>query len=286
MEKAIGIIGGSGLYEMEGLERIAEVEVPTPFGMPSDKLVTGYYAGRKLVFLPRHGRGHRYLPSEVPYRANIYALKSLGVEWVVSLSAVGSLQPEAKPGEVVIPDQFIDRALARPNTFFGNGLAGHVGMADPVCSLLGDAVFKAGEGLGPKFHRGGTYVCIQGPTFGTRAESHLYRQWGATIVGMTNATEAKLAREAELCYATVATVTDFDCWHEEAVSIEAILEVLGKNVNNSKELVRRVVSLIPAERTCACKEAAKYAIMTAPDAVPENTRQAVSLLYGKYLKGA
>jgi 5'-methylthioadenosine phosphorylase len=286
MEKAIGIIGGSGLYEMEGLERIVEVEIPTPFGMPSDKLVTGYFGGRKMVFLPRHGRGHRYMPSEVPYRANIYALKALGVEWVVSLSAVGSLQAEAKPGEVVIPDQFIDRALARPNTFFGNGLVGHVGMADPVCSGLGDAIQKAGEGLGPKFHRGGTYVCIQGPTFGTRAESHLYRQWGATIVGMTNATEAKLAREAELCYATVAMVTDFDCWHEEVVSIEAILEVLKKNVDNSRELIRRIVPLIPAERSCSCKDAAKYAIMTAPSLVPENTRQAVDLLYGKYLKGA
>lgn len=286
MEKAIGIIGGSGLYEMDGLTEIKELEIATPFGMPSDKIVTGKLGDRKLAFLPRHGRGHRFLPTEVPFRANIWALKSLGVEWILSLSAVGSLQAEAKPGEVVLPDQFIDRALSRPNTFFGNGLVGHVGMADPVCGALADAVIKAGEGLGPKFHRGGTYVCIEGPTFGTRAESHLYRSWGATVVGMTNATEAKLAREAEICYVTIAMVTDYDCWHEEVVSIEAILEILGKNVNNSKELVRRVVPLIGKERKCGCAEAAKYAIMTAHDKIPPKTRQAVDLLYGKYLKGA
>jgi 5'-methylthioadenosine phosphorylase len=287
MDRAIGIIGGSGLYEMEGLEDVCEIEISTPFGAPSDKLVTGRYAGRRLVFIPRHGRGHRFLPSEVPYRANVWALKSLGVEWILSLSAVGSLEDGVKPGDICLPDQFIDRTWGRPSTFFGNGIVGHVAMAHPVCSHLGDVVWGTREGLGVDFHRGGTYVCMQGPQFSTRAESFAHRQLGARLIGMTNATEAKLAREAEICYTTVALVTDYDCWHEteEEVSIEAILAVLHKNVETAREIIRRAVPKIPAERNCACRSAAQYAIMTAANLIPPETRRAVDLLYGKYLGG-
>lgn len=287
MDKAIGIIGGSGLYEMDGLEAVREVEVATPFGPPSDALVEGRYAGRRLVFLPRHGRGHRFLPSEVPYRANLWALKSLGVEWVISVSAVGSLDEDARPGHICLPDQFIDRTWGRPNTFFGDGIVGHVGLADPVCASLQQAVWDTRDAVGVPFHRGGAYVCIQGPQFSTRAESFLYRGWGARVIGMTNATEARLAREAELCYTTVALVTDYDCWHEteEEVSVEAVLAVLHRNVDTAKNIIRRVVGAIPGDRTCPCREAARYAILTPADRIPPETRRAVDLLYGKYLKG-
>ncbi len=288
MNNAIGIIGGSGLYEMDGLEDVREVEVSTPFGAPSDALITGTYAGRKLVFVPRHGRGHRFLPSEVPYRANIWALKSLGVEWVISLSAVGSLEAELSPGDICLPDQFIDRTWGRPSTFFGNGIVGHVGFADPICAGLQEVVWNTRESVGVPFHRGGVYVCMQGPQFSTRAESFLHRGWQARVIGMTNATEAKLAREAELCYATVAMVTDYDCWHEneEEVSVEAVLEVLHKNVGTAQRIIQEAVPRIPAQRTCPCREAARYAIMTAPEQIPPETRRAVDLLYGKYLGGA
>ncbi|MDW7711392.1 MAG: S-methyl-5'-thioadenosine phosphorylase [Deferrisomatales bacterium] len=287
MQSAIGVIGGSGLYEMEGLEEVREVEVSTPFGAPSDALVEGRYAGRRLVFLPRHGRGHRFLPSEVPYRANIWALKSLGAEWVISVSAVGSLEEEARPGEIVLPDQFIDRTWGRPSTFFGNGLVGHVGLADPVCGALQSVVWDTREAVGVPFHRGGAYLCIQGPQFSTRAESFLYRGWGARVIGMTNATEARLAREAELCYVTVALVTDYDCWHEteEEVTVEAVLSVLRHNVETAKRIIREAAASLPAERSCACAEAARYAILTAPEQVPPETRRAVDLFYGKYLGG-
>ncbi|NTU60589.1 MAG: S-methyl-5'-thioadenosine phosphorylase, partial [Deltaproteobacteria bacterium] len=252
MDNAIGIIGGSGLYEMEGLEDVREVEVSTPFGAPSDALVTGRYHGRRLVFLPRHGRGHRFLPSEVPYRANLYALKSLGVERVISISAVGSLEEDLHPGDICLPDQFIDRTWGRPSTFFGNGVVGHVAMADPICGALQEAVWATRDAVDARFHRGGTYLCIQGPQFSTRAESFLYRSWGARVIGMTNATEARLAREAELCYATVALVTDYDCWHEteEEVSIEAVLEVLHRNVGTAKKIIQEAVARLPAERAC------------------------------------
>jgi len=288
MERAIGVIGGSGLYEMEGLEDVREVEVATPFGAPSDVLVAGRYAGRTLVFLPRHGRGHRFLPAEVPYRANLWALKSLGVEWVISVSAVGSLEEDARPGEIVLPDQFIDRTWGRPSTFFGDGLVGHVGMADPICGALQAAVWETREAVGVPFHRGGAYLCIQGPQFSTRAESFLYRSWGARVIGMTNATEARLAREAELCYATVALVTDYDCWHEteEEVTVEAVLAVLRQNVETAKRIIRETVVRLPADRTCPCREAARYAILTAPDRVPTETRRALDLLFGKYLGGS
>jgi 5'-methylthioadenosine phosphorylase len=287
MESAIGVIGGSGLYEMEGLEDVREVEVTTPFGAPSDALVVGRYRGRTLVFVPRHGRGHRFLPSEVPYRANIFALKSLGVEWVISLSAVGSLEEDVRPGEICLPDQFIDRTWGRPSTFFGNGVVGHVGMADPVCRGLQEIVWQTRQAVGIPFHRGGAYLCIQGPQFSTRAESFLYRGWGARVIGMTNATEARLAREAELCYTTVALVTDYDCWHEteEEVSIEAVLAILQKNVGAARRIIQEAVAHIPAERTCPCREAARHAIMTPRELVPVETRRALDPLYGKYWKG-
>jgi 5'-methylthioadenosine phosphorylase len=286
MQDTIGIIGGSGLYEMEGLEEILEVEVSTPFGAPSDKLITGNYAGKKLVFLPRHGRGHRLMPSEVPYAANIYALKSLGVTSILSLSAVGSLVEELAPGDICLPDQFIDRTRKRRTTFFGDGIVGHVTMADPICASLSDVVWEVGKSLeAVNFHKGGTYVCMEGPQFSTRAESNLYRSWGARVIGMTNGTEAKLAREAELCYTTVAMVTDYDCWHEteEEVSVEAILKVLAKNVENAREIIRRVVSSMDKKVSCDCKSAAAFSIMTAPESIPSETRRAVELLYGKYL---
>jgi 5'-methylthioadenosine phosphorylase len=285
MEPAIGVIGGSGLYEMEGLEDVREVEVSTPFGAPSDALVVGRYAGRPLVFLPRHGRGHRFLPAEVPYRANLWALKSLGAEWVISISAVGSLEEDARPGEIVLPDQFIDRTWGRESTFFGNGIVGHVGMADPICGELQTSVWETRDAVGVPFHRGGAYLCIQGPQFSTRAESFLYRSWGARVIGMTNATEARLAREAELCYVTVALVTDYDCWHEteEEVTVEAVLQVLRQNVETAKRIIRETTVRIPAQRTCPCGEAARFSVLTAPETIPAETRRAVELLYGKYL---
>jgi len=287
MDKAIGVIGGSGLYEMEGLEDVREVEVSTPFGAPSDCLVVGRYEGRTLVFLPRHGRGHRFLPSEVPYRANLWALKSLGVGRVLSVSAVGSLEEDVRPGDICLPNQFVDRTWGRPSSFFGNGIVGHVGMADPVCLDLQQWVWDAREAVGATFHRGGSYVCIQGPQFSTRAESFLYRSWGARVIGMTNATEARLAREAELCYVTIALVTDYDCWHEteEEVSVEAILALLHQNVETAKTIVREAAARIDADRTCPCPDAARHAILTAPERIPPETRRAVERLYGRYLGG-
>lgn len=287
MEKAIGIIGGSGLYEIDGLEDVCEVEVSTPFGAPSDKFVTGTLDGRKLVFLPRHGRGHRFLPSEVPYRANIWAMKSLGVEWIVSISAVGSMAEELRPGDICLPDQFIDRTVHRTSSFFGNGIVGHVAFGEPICGCLSETLWEVGRSIDATFHRGGSYVCIEGPQFSTKAESYMYRQWGARVIGMTNVTEAKLAREAEICYATVALVTDYDCWHEteEPVSVEAILAVLSMNVATAREIIKKVAGKIGTERNCCCVDAAKFAIMTAPEMIPPETRRAVDLLYGKYLEG-
>ncbi|MBI5444031.1 MAG: S-methyl-5'-thioadenosine phosphorylase [Deltaproteobacteria bacterium] len=285
METSIGIIGGSGLDEMDVLEDVEEVEVSTPFGPPSDRLVVGRYHGRRLVFLPRHGRGHRLLPSEVPYRANVYALKSLGVERVISLSAVGSLAEEVRPGHICLPGQFIDRTWGRQNTFFGNGIVGHVSMADPVCPDLQQAVWETREAVGVEFHRGGSFLCIQGPQFSSRAESLVYRGLGARVIGMTNATEARLAREAELCYVTVALVTDYDCWHEteEDVSVETILEVLKKNAEAARRLIREAADRLPEGRKCSCGEAARYAIMTAQELIPAETKRSVELLYGKYI---
>jgi 5'-methylthioadenosine phosphorylase len=240
----IGVIGGSGLYEMEGLEQVEEVVLETPFGAPSDAYITGVLNGVKMAFLPRHGRGHRLLPSEVNYRANIYGMKQLGVQRIISVSAVGSLKEAIAPGHIVIPDQFIDRTKGvREATFFGNGIVAHVGFADPTCSCLSDKLFRAAQKAGAVTHKGGTYICMEGPAFSTRAESNLYRSMGGDIIGMTNLTEAKLAREAEICYGVIALSTDYDCWHEthDDVTVEAILEIMHKNVVMSKAIIRQHV---------------------------------------------
>jgi 5'-methylthioadenosine phosphorylase len=281
----IGIIGGSGLYSMPGLTEIHEEKVETPYGDPSDSFVLGTLEGRKVAFLARHGRGHKLLPSELNFRANIYAMKALGVERILSVSAVGSLKEEHKPTDFVIPDQFIDRTFLRTSTFFGDGIVGHVAFGDPVCAVVGKAAADACASLGVTGKRGGTYVCMEGPQFSTKAESNLYRSWGADVVGMTNLQEAKLAREAEICYATVAMVTDYDCWHpgHDSVTVDQIVAVLHQNAENAAKMVRAAVALLPKERTCACADAAKYAILTQKDAIPPSAKERVKLLFGKYL---
>jgi len=281
----IGIIGGSGLYAMPGLTSVREVRVETPFGEPSDAFVLGELEGRKVAFLARHGRGHKFLPSELNFRANIYALKKLGVERILSVSAVGSLKEEHKPTDFVIPDQFIDRTFQRVSTFFGDGIVGHVAFGDPVCSVVADTLVGACASEGLVGKPGGTYVCMEGPQFSTRAESNLYRSWGADLIGMTNLQEAKLAREAEICYATLAMVTDYDAWHEvhEAVTVEQIVAVLNQNAANACKVVKAAVAALPTERNCACASALKYAILTSPNAIPEATRERLDLLVGKYL---
>lgn len=282
----IGIIGGSGLYSMPGLTNVREERVSTPFGDPSDAFILGELEGRKVAFLARHGRGHRILPSELNFRANIYALKSLGVERILSVSAVGSLKEEHHPTDFVIPDQFIDRTFHRESTFFGEGIVGHVAFGDPVCHTVTGTLFAACETAGVVAKEGGTYVCMEGPQFSTRAESDLYRSWNADVIGMTNLQEAKLAREAEICYATVAMVTDYDCWHEghDDVTVEQIVAVLNQNAANAAKVVKAAVASMPAERTCACTSALQYAILTNPDVIPPATKAKLDLLIGKYLK--
>ncbi|WP_263354984.1 S-methyl-5'-thioadenosine phosphorylase [Acidicapsa acidisoli] len=284
-EAEIGIIGGSGLYSMPGLTEIREEKVSTPFGDPSDSFILGKLEGRKVAFLARHGRGHRLLPSELNFRANIYAMKQLGVERIVSVSAVGSLKEEHKPTDFVIPDQFIDRTFLRKSTFFGDGIVGHVAFGDPVCATVAAAAADACTSSGVTGKKGGTYICMEGPQFSTKAESNLYRSWGADVVGMTNLQEAKLAREAEICYATVAMVTDYDCWHpdHDSVTVEQIVAVLHQNAENAAKVVRATVAALPAERNCACATAAKYAILTQPAAIPAEARERLKLLFGKYL---
>ena len=284
-EAEIGIIGGSGLYSMPGLTDIHEEAVSTPFGDPSDNFILGTLEGRKVAFLARHGRGHRLLPSELNFRANIYAMKQLGVERIVSVSAVGSLKEEHKPTDFVIPDQFIDRTFLRTSTFFGNGVVGHVAFGDPICATVAAAAQQACASTGVVAKLGGTYVCMEGPQFSTKAESNLYRSWGADVVGMTNLQEAKLAREAEICYATVAMVTDYDCWHpgHDSVTVDQILAVLHQNAENAARVVRATVAALPKSRGCACADAAKYAILTQPDAIPAEARERLKLLFGKYL---
>lgn len=281
----IGIIGGSGLYAMPGLTEVREQAISTPWGAPSDPLVLGTLDGRRVAFLARHGKGHRLLPSELPFRANIYALKSVGVEQILSVSAVGSLKEEHKPTDFVIPDQFIDRTFLRHATFFGEGIVGHVAFGDPVCAKVSTALEEACAQSQVVGKRGGAYVCMEGPQFSTRAESNLYRSWGADIIGMTNLQEAKLAREAEICYATLAMVTDYDCWREghDDVTVEQVVAVMHQNTANACRVVRSAVGLLPRERTCACATAAKFAIMTSREAIPPATREKLSLLYGKYL---
>ena len=281
----IGIIGGSGLYAMPGLTNVREERVETPFGDPSDAFILGELEGRKVAFLARHGRGHRLLPSELNFRANIYAMKKLGVERILSVSAVGSLKEEHKPTDFVIPDQFIDRTFARVGTFFGEGIVAHVGFGDPVCGTVAAALAGACAGVGVVGKRGGTYVCMEGPQFSTRAESNLYRSWGADVIGMTNLQEAKLAREAEICYATMAMVTDYDCWREghDDVTIDQIVAVLHQNADNAAKVVKAAVAAMPAERNCACASALKYAVLTDSKVIPAATRAKLALLLDKYL---
>ena len=281
----IGVIGGSGLYEMEGLRAKEEVEVDTPYGAPSDSYLIGELGDVSMVFLPRHGRGHRILPTHLNSRANIFGMKKLGVEWIISVSAVGSMREEIEPGHIVIIDQFFDRTRERPSTFFGDGVAGHITFADPVCPILRSVLMDAARAAGATVHDGGTYVCIEGPQFSTRAESKVFRSWGVDVIGMTNLPEARLAREAEICYATIALCTDYDCWHEdeEDVTIEAVLEVVRQNVSTAQAIIKESVSRFPLERTCPCAEALKHAIMTPAELIPPATRQSLGLLIDKYL---
>ena len=281
---AIGVIGGSGLYELEGLTDVRWRRVRTPFGDPSDEYCTGTFEGRPVIFLPRHGRGHRLTPGELNFRANIWGLKSLGAERVLSISAVGSMKETIHPLDLVVPSQFYDATRRRVSTFFGEGIVAHVGMADPVCPTLADALEKAGRASGATVHRGGTYICIEGPQFSTKAESRIYRDWGVDVIGMTNMPEAKLAREAELCYATLALVTDYDVWHDDhaAVSVESVIQNLLRNVATAKDVLRRVIPAVGAPRTCPCPDLLRNAVITSPAAFPIATRRRLELLVGKY----
>jgi len=284
-EPRIGILGGSGLYEMAGLTDVREERVETPFGPPSDAYVLGRLEGRPVAFLARHGRGHRLLPSELNFRANIYGFKALGAEWILSASAVGSMREGVKPRDILIPDQFFDRTKARASTFFGDGLVVHVAFADPTCQALGESLYRAAREEGATVHRGGTYLCMEGPQFSTRAESRIYRSWGVDVIGMTNLQEAKLAREAEICYATLALVTDYDVWHEteEDVTVGGVVAILLENAAMAKAILRRAVRVLPTPRTCPCPHALRDAIITARDRIPAATRERLRLLVGKYL---
>jgi len=281
----IGIIGGSGLYEMESLTDITRVSLDTPFGDPSDAYVIGTLEDRRVAFLPRHGRGHHISPSELNFRANIYGFKKLGVEHIISVTAVGSLKEHIRPLDIVVPDQFYDRTKERVGTFFGNGLVAHIAFADPVCPQLSNLIFKRATKAGASAHSGATLLCIEGPAFSTRAESNVYRQWGMDIIGMTSLQEAKLAREAEICYAAMAMVTDFDCWHpgETEVTVETVVQNLKRNISIAKKIIHSLVGDIPPKRKCICSTALKNAIMTAPGAIPPETREQLDLIIGNYL---
>jgi 5'-methylthioadenosine phosphorylase len=281
----IGIIGGSGHYDMAEVTDREARTVDTPFGAPSGPLVLGTLEGKRVAFLARHGAGHRLLPSELNFRANIFAMKALGVEFILSASAVGSLKEEYKPLDIVVPDQFIDRTRGRISTFFGRGLAAHVGFAHPFCRHLSRVVLEAGAGLDATIHAGGTYVCMEGPQFSTLAESRLYRAWGADVIGMTNLQEAKLAREAEICYTTLALVTDYDCWHpdHDSVTVDMVIATLQQNARTAQQLLARAVDRLPFERTCECASALRYALITRPEAVPDEVRRELAPIVGKYL---
>jgi len=283
----IGILGGTGLYEIEGLKDIKEVPLLTPFGEPSEVYVLGELEGKRVAFLSRHGQGHRILPSEINYRANIFGFKMLGVERVISVSAVGSLKEEIKPQDIVFADQFFDRTR-RKNTFFGEGIAAHISFADPVCPSLSEVLYEAGKELGLRVHRGGTYICIDGPAFSARGESNIYRSWGCDVIGMTSATEAKLCREAEICYATMNMVSDYDVWHveEEPVSVEIILENLRQNIHHAKAIIKKAFSVLPRERgaQCDCGVAVENIIVTNPEFIPEETKEKLRLIIEKYIK--
>ena len=282
----IGIIGGSGLYSMEGLTNTREVRIETPFGDPSDAFVIGTLEGKQVAFLARHGRGHRILPTELNFRANIYAMKLLGVDRIISVSEVGSLQEDLRPGEFLVPDQFFDRTKQRVSTFFGNGIVAHVAFDKPTCPQVANVLSDASEHANVKVHRRGTYVCIEGPQFSTIAEAHVHRQLRFEVIGMTNVTEAKLAREAEICYATIAMITDYDCWHPEhdAVTGAQILATLNQNALNAQRVLREAVRTMPAERKCKCGSALSSAIFTDPKVIPAETKKKLAAIVGKYLK--
>jgi len=285
-EARIAVIGGSGLYQMEGLSNVREVDVDTPFGKPSDAIVLGELEGMSVAFLPRHGQGHRLSPTEVPARANIYALKKLGVERIISVTAVGSLREEMRPLDMVVLDQLIDRTRQRAGTFFGDGIVVHVGFADPFCVELRRLLVEAARETGARVHDGGTCVVMEGPAFSTRAESHMYRSWGADLIGMTALPEARLAREAEICYATLACVTDYDCWREasEDVTVEMVVEVLHKNVAASQQVLRKVIPALSRKRECPCAAALENAIITSQDRIPGEVKERLALILGKYLR--
>jgi len=281
----IGIIGGSGLYQMAGLSKIREVQIDTPFGPPSDNYILGILEGKSVAFLARHGRGHRLMPSELNFRANIFGMKKLGVERILSASAVGSLKAEHHPLDILIPDQFVDRTFDRKSTFFGDGLVAHVSFAHPVCPELGNILAECGKGLSVPVKKGGTYICMEGPAFSTVAESNLYRSWGMDIIGMTNLQEAKLAREAEICYSTIALVTDYECWHpdHDAVTVAQIIAYLNQNSQNAQELIRSAVRTLDGSRSCACGSALKTSLLTDPKAIPAATKEKLKILIDKYL---
>lgn len=281
----IGVIGGTGLYDIEGLTDKEEVEIDTPFGKPSDAITIGNLEGVGIAFLPRHGKGHRILPTEIPVRANIYALKWLGVERIIAISSAGSFKPEIKPGDLVIPDQLIDRTWSRVSSFFGEGIVAHISFAEPFCQILSQIFYQVAQEVGATVHPKGTYIAMEGAAFSTRAESRLYRSWGADIIGMTALPEAKLAREAEICYAIIACVTDYDSWHEriEPVTADVILKIQHQNINTAKQIIKLAVSRIPERRDCECATALKTAIVTAPELIPAEQRKKLDLLIGKYL---
>ena len=282
----IGVIGGSGLYDMEGLTEREEVSISTPFGDPSSPFVIGTLNGRRVAFLPRHGVGHRLMPSELNFRAAIYGMKTLGVEWILSASAVGSLQERYRPLDIVVPDQFLDRTRGRMSTFFGGGIVAHVGFAHPFCPLLSDIAVSSATKTNVTVHRGGTYVCMEGPQFSTLAESKLYRAWGMDVIGMTNLQEAKLAREAEICYTTLALVTDYDCWHEshDDVTVEMIIEILNQNAAAAQRVVAEMVARLPVDRSCECANALGSAIITRPDLIPASVKRDLAPIIGKYIQ--
>lgn len=283
--KTIGIIGGSGLYEIEGLKDVKTVEVETPWGSPSDRLIMGKLEDVDLIFLPRHGKGHKIAPSEINYRANIFSMKKLKVDWLLSISAVGSMKREIAPGHIVIPSQFIDKTKNRVSTFFEDGIVAHVSMADPVCPLFSQVVFNASLEVGATVHMGGTYVCIEGPQFSTRAESELYRSWDVDVIGMTNMPEAKLAREAEICYSTLAMSTDYDCWHEDhdSVSVEDVLMILTQNVQLAKDVIKKIVTMLPESPKCECKNALENAIISSKEVITDEIREKFSILLDRYI---
>jgi len=286
MQRAqIGIIGGSGLYDMADVTEREEVNVTTPFGEASAPYLLGTLRGKRVAFLARHGGGHRVSPSELNFRANIFGMKTLGVEYILSASAVGSLKEEYRPADIVIPDQFFDRTKGRPSSFFGRGLVGHVGFAHPFCKILSGIAYESGKRAGATVHKGGTYVCMEGPQFSTLAESKLYRSWGMDIIGMTNLQEAKLAREAEICYTTIALVTDYDCWHpdHDSVTVEMVMSTLAKNATTAQQIIAGAVERLPYDRTCECASALKYALVTRPEMVPDQIKKDLAPIIGRYI---